>query len=102
MPQRGARTVPVRSARAGRGALEKGDVFGPDNPLRTGTVRGPVQRDVATAPTIHTNPICYKRAWFLNRSGVLPLVDLRSTTTLNRYRLAAWRRNSKRHFQNTL
>src|SRR5207247_541603 len=46
--QRGARTVPVRSTWAGRGALEKGDVFRPDNPLRTGTVRGPMQRDVPT------------------------------------------------------
>jgi len=47
-PQCGARTVPVRSAWAGRGALEKGDVFRPDNPLRTGTVRGPMQHDVPT------------------------------------------------------
>ncbi len=47
-PRRGARTVPVRSAWAGRGALEKGDVFGQDNPLRTGTVRGPMQRGVPT------------------------------------------------------
>ena len=47
-PQRGARTVPVRSAWAGRGALEKGDVFGPDKALRTGTVRGPMQFGVPT------------------------------------------------------
>src|SRR5438034_4250230 len=52
MPQRGARTVPVRSAWAGRGALEKGDVFGPDNPLRTGTVRGPMQRGLYAAKQI--------------------------------------------------
>src|SRR5439155_3613988 len=51
-PQRGARTVPVRSAWAGRGALEKGDVFGPDNPLRTGTVRGPMQRGPYAAKQI--------------------------------------------------
>src|SRR5882672_10436377 len=44
-PQRGARTVPVRSARASRGALQKSDVFGQDNPLRTGTVRGPMQTE---------------------------------------------------------
>ncbi len=47
-PQCGARAVPVRRACAGRGAVEKGDVFRPDNPLRTGTVRGPMQRDVPT------------------------------------------------------
>jgi len=41
-PAGGARTVPVRSAWAGRGLVEKGDVLGPDNPLRTGTVRGPM------------------------------------------------------------
>src|SRR6266516_6774576 len=51
-PQRGARTVPVRSAWAGRGALDKGDVFGPDNPLRTGTVRGPMQRGPYAAKQI--------------------------------------------------
>src|SRR5436190_15664823 len=45
-PQDGARTVPVRSAWAGQGALDKGDVFWQDNPLRTGTVRGPIQPDV--------------------------------------------------------
>ena len=45
-PQRGARTVPVRSAWAGRGAQEKADVLRPDNPLRTGTVRGAMQCDV--------------------------------------------------------
>jgi len=45
MPQGGARTVPFRSALAGRGDVEKGSVFAPDNPLRTGTVRGPMQRD---------------------------------------------------------
>src|SRR5881394_1429063 len=44
-PEGGARTVPVRSAWAGRGDLEKGDVFGRDDPLRTGTVRGPMRRD---------------------------------------------------------
>jgi hypothetical protein len=46
--QCGTRTVPVRSACAGRGALGKGEVFRPDNPLRTGTVRGPMQSDVPT------------------------------------------------------
>ena len=45
-PQRGARTVPVRSASVGRGAQAKSDDFGPDKPLRTGTVRGPMERDV--------------------------------------------------------
>src|SRR5438034_5679736 len=35
------RTVPVRSAWADRGALQKPGAFRPDNPLRTGTVRGP-------------------------------------------------------------
>src|SRR2546427_7255171 len=49
-PQRGPRTGTVRSAWAGRGALEKGDVFGPDNPLRTGTVRGPTQGGARTVP----------------------------------------------------
>ena len=46
LPQGGARTVPVRSAWAGRDALEKSDVVGPDNSLRTGTVRGPMRRGV--------------------------------------------------------
>src|SRR6266536_5551709 len=40
----GARTVPVRSARAGRGASEKSDVFRLGEVLRTGTVRGPPKR----------------------------------------------------------
>jgi len=44
-PQDGARTVPVRSAWAGLADLEKGEGFGPDDP-RTGTVRGPMRRDV--------------------------------------------------------
>src|SRR5205814_9681758 len=48
MPQHGARTVPVRSTQAGRGALDRSDVFRPDNPLRTGTVRAPIQRYVPT------------------------------------------------------
>jgi len=42
-PQSGPRTVPVRSTWAGRGVQEKPDAFGPDNPLRTGTVRGPTR-----------------------------------------------------------
>jgi len=40
--QRGARTVPVRSASEKRRGLEKPAVCAPDNPLRTGTVRGPI------------------------------------------------------------
>src|SRR5207247_9336392 len=46
--QRGPRTGPVRSALEERTGLEKSAVSAPDNPLRTGTVRGPVQRDVPT------------------------------------------------------
>src|SRR5256885_4237414 len=49
-PQCGARTVPVRSRQARRGALEKSALFGPDNPLRTGTVRGPTQSGPRTVP----------------------------------------------------
>src|SRR2546427_8671218 len=44
----GPRTVPVRSASEVRTGLEKSAVCAPDNPLRTGTVRGPIQRDVPT------------------------------------------------------
>src|SRR5438876_1296043 len=44
--------VPVGSAWADRGALEKAGVFGPDNPLRTGTVRGPPGA-VSNAPPLH-------------------------------------------------
>ena len=61
-PQRGARTVPVRSAWAGRGALEKSDVFGLDNPLRTGTVRGPMQRDVPTGLNRYSTRAAVKTA----------------------------------------
>ena len=44
--------VPVGSAWADRGALEKAGVFGADNPLRTGTVRGPAGA-VSNAPPLH-------------------------------------------------
>ena len=42
------RTVPVRSASEERSGQKKSAVCAPDNPLRTGTVRGPMQRDVPT------------------------------------------------------
>ena len=51
-PQVGARTVPVRSACADQGAREKGEIFGQDNPLQTGTVRGPILRDAGTGLNI--------------------------------------------------
>ncbi len=41
----GPRTVPVRSASEVRSGLENSADCAPDNPLRTGTVRGPMQRD---------------------------------------------------------
>src|SRR2546426_10293875 len=44
----GPRTVPVRSASEERSGLEKSAVCAPDNALRTGTVRGPMQRHVRT------------------------------------------------------
>ena len=44
----GPRTVPVRSASEVRSGQEKSAICAPDNPLRTGTVRGPKQRDVPT------------------------------------------------------
>src|SRR5437867_3586224 len=44
----GPRTVPVRSASEVRSGQEKSAICAPDNPLRTGTVRGPIQRDVPT------------------------------------------------------
>src|SRR5882762_6748134 len=37
----GARAVPARSTSLGRGGPENSRVFTPDEPLRTGTVRGP-------------------------------------------------------------
>src|SRR5881397_3583903 len=44
----GPRTVPVRSASEVRSGQEKSAICAPDNPLRTGTVRAPIQRDVPT------------------------------------------------------
>src|SRR5438552_3866088 len=42
----------VRSAWADRGALEKSEAFGPDNPLRTGTVRGPTWGQCVDTPAL--------------------------------------------------
>src|SRR5439155_15123685 len=56
-PQRGARTVPVRSALAERGGQEKSAVCAADNPLRTGTVRGPMQRDAPTGLNRYSHPM---------------------------------------------
>src|SRR5437870_6191619 len=44
----GPRTVPVRSASEVRSGLENSAVRAPDDPLRTETVRGPLQRDAPT------------------------------------------------------
>ena len=55
----GPRTVPVRSASAVKSGLEKSAVCAADNPLRTGTVRGPMQRNVPTG--LNNYPIGWER-----------------------------------------